>query len=163
MARAVTRTWGITVKTPSVELNNSQLTRDALYYDYRSAANPLYQKIISPVPCRAFELNHSQLTRHSLYYNYRSAANPLYQKIISPVPCRAFAPDFFDSGPTRLQPLDLSEELGCAAPATSPALCANLIRIMLMVLSAAMSAARFSETGTGRACALLSEIRSSRR
>ncbi len=105
------------MKTPSVELNNSLLTKDALYYDYRSAANPLYQKIISPVPCRAF------------------------------------APDFFDSGPTRLQPLDLSEELGCASPATSPALCANFIRIVNGSICTAVEATSqlfFVYRGAGR-------------
>jgi hypothetical protein len=35
-------------------MNVDILTKDALYYDYSSAANPLLQGIINKVPCVAF-------------------------------------------------------------------------------------------------------------
>ena len=35
-----------------------------------------------------------------------------------------------ESGPTRIIPFDLSQELKCPGPATSPALCSNFIRIL---------------------------------
>jgi len=43
-------------------------------------------------------------------------------------------PDFphhlHEEGPTRIIPFDLSEQLRCPSPATSPALCANFIRVL---------------------------------
>ncbi len=98
-------------------------------------------------------LNSPVLAKGALYYDYASAANPIYAKIISPVPYRAFSPDFFESGPTRIQPLDLSEELGCPSPATSPALCANFIRISdgsIQTSVEATSQLFFVYRGTGR-------------
>jgi gentisate 1,2-dioxygenase len=74
-------------------------------------------------------LHYKALTSEAQYFDYASAANPLQAKLITPVPYRAFSPDFFYSGPSRVQPLDLSEELGCSRPASSPALCANFVRI----------------------------------
>ena len=74
--------------------------------------------------------NDGLLTNDAQYFDYSSAANPIQQGIIPPVPYRTFSPSFFDEGPTRVQPLDVSEELGIVGPATSPALCANFIRIV---------------------------------
>ena len=97
--------------------------------------------------------NTATLTRDALYYDYASAANPLHQNLISPVPYRAFSPDFFAAGPTRIQPLDLSAELGCEGPATSPALCANFIRIAggsLQTTAIATSQLFYVHQGSGR-------------
>jgi gentisate 1,2-dioxygenase len=97
--------------------------------------------------------NAATLSQAALYYDYSSAANPLYQHLISPVPYRAFAPDFFTAGPSRIQPLDLSAELGCAGPATSPTLCANFIRIAggsLHTSAIATSQLFFVYQGAGR-------------
>jgi hypothetical protein len=47
-----------------------------------------------------------------------------------PVPFHVFSGQFFEEGQTRIQPLDISAALGCQSPATSPALCANFIRIV---------------------------------
>ncbi|MDP3241082.1 MAG: hypothetical protein Q8M69_11705, partial [Reyranella sp.] len=74
--------------------------------------------------------NGDLLTSDAQYFDYSSAANPIQQGIIPAVPYRTFSPAFFDEGPTRVQPLDVSQELGIVGPATSPALCANFIRIV---------------------------------
>lgn len=75
------------------------------------------------------ETQPNELTTDALYYDYGSAANPILEKIITPVPYRSFSPDFFHSGPSGILPLDLSQAMQCSGPATSPALCANFIRI----------------------------------
>lgn len=67
--------------------------------------------------------------KDALFYDYSSAANPIVQKTISPVPYRSFSPSFFESGPSGVLSLDVSALLGCDGPATSPALCANFVRI----------------------------------
>jgi gentisate 1,2-dioxygenase len=105
------------------------------------------------VPHFATPPNNANLTAEAQYFDYSSAANPLRQGLISGVPYRAFSPEFFADGPTRIQPLDLSDELGCAGPATSPALCANFIRIVrgsIMTTAEASSQLFFVFTGSGR-------------
>ena len=49
---------------------------------------------------------------------------------ISKIPFANFGSELHESGSTRLIPLDISAELGCVGPATSPALCANFVRIL---------------------------------
>jgi len=68
-------------------------------------------------------------TRDGLYYEYSKAANPIAEGLTSPVPMADFPRHLHESGPTRVIPFDLSHELKCPGPATSPALCANFIRI----------------------------------
>lgn len=53
------------MKDRGVEMNNPLLAKEALYYDYASAANPIYQKIISPVPYRSFSPNSSIRAPHA--------------------------------------------------------------------------------------------------
>jgi hypothetical protein len=74
--------------------------------------------------------NYDSLTSDALYYDYSSAANPIRQGVMPPVPYQSFSGRFFEEGQTRIQPLDISATLGCPSPATSPALCANFIRIV---------------------------------
>jgi gentisate 1,2-dioxygenase len=69
------------------------------------------------------------LTRDAVYYEYTRAANPIEDGAISRIPARRFGPELYQSGPTRVVPLDVSDELGVEGPATSPALCANFVRI----------------------------------
>jgi len=64
------------------------------------------------------------------YFEYTSSANPIGAKLISRVPYRTFAASLYDSGPTRIVPLDLSAELGCEYPATGPGLMASFVRIV---------------------------------
>lgn len=97
--------------------------------------------------------NSDILTNDALYYDYASTANPLLAKLIPAIPYRAFSGTFFDEGPTRVEPLDLSEELACEGPATSPALCANFIRIVngsIMTSVEATSQLFFVYRGSGR-------------
>lgn len=107
-------------------------------------------------------MNVDILTKDALYYDYSSAANPLLQGIINKVPCVAFSPDFFNNPVSAVLPLDVSEQLGCEAPATSPALCANFIRIVngnLQTSVEATSQLFFVHDGEGRtdACGLTIE------
>jgi len=97
--------------------------------------------------------NYDALTADALYYDYSSAANPIRQGLISPVPYHTFSGQFFEEGPTRIQPLDISPALGCPSPATSPALCANFIRIVkgsVMTTAEATSQLFFVHKGAGR-------------
>lgn len=63
------------------------------------------------------------------YFEYSKAANPISAGLISRIPYRNFPASLYDSGPSRLVPLDLSQDLGCEGPATGPGLCANFIRL----------------------------------
>lgn len=69
------------------------------------------------------------LTQDAVYFEYTKAANPIADGTISQVPPKRFGSELYDSGPTRVVPLDVSGELGITGPATSPALCANFVRI----------------------------------
>ena len=72
----------------------------------------------------------SSLTENGLYYEYTKAANPLQSGAISKVPFAEFGSELHQSGHTRIIPCDISEQLGCAGPATSPSICANFVRIL---------------------------------
>ncbi len=63
------------------------------------------------------------------YFEYSKAANPISANLISRVPYHSFPAALCANGPSRLVPLDLSDSLGCAGPATGPGLCANFIRL----------------------------------
>ena len=97
--------------------------------------------------------NYDALTSDALYYDYSSAANPIRQGLMPPVPYHSFSGQFFEEGQTRIQPLDISAALGCPSPATSPALCANYIRIVkgsVMTTAEATSQLFFVHKGLGR-------------
>jgi gentisate 1,2-dioxygenase len=98
-------------------------------------------------------MNIDRLERDALFYDYSSAANPIIQEIISGVPFQSFSPSFFESGPTGVMPLDVSDLLGCDGPATSPALCANFVRIVqgcLQTTAIATSHLFYIHRGAGR-------------
>ncbi len=63
-------------------------------------------------------------------FDYRQAANPVRRGLTEPIPDHHWSPEVHRSGPTGVIPLDLSAELGCSGPATSPALSANFLRIL---------------------------------
>lgn len=65
----------------------------------------------------------------SLVYDYRQAANPLRPGLTEPIPYRQWSAKLHQQGVTRIIPLDLSAELGCPGPATSPGLAAHFLRI----------------------------------
>ena len=70
------------------------------------------------------------LTEHGTYYEYTKAADPIGSGIISTIPLVEFGSELHESGETRVIPLDISKNLGCEGPATSPALCASFVRIL---------------------------------
>jgi len=59
-------------------------------------------------------------------YEYSSNANPR----MTEVPIRVFPPTMHQVGPSRVMPFDLSGELECDYPATTPNLLANFVRIV---------------------------------
>jgi len=63
-------------------------------------------------------------------FDYRQAANPIRPGLTEPIPYRQWNPELHAAGPTAILPLDLSEELGCPGPATSPALAAHFLRLL---------------------------------
>ena len=69
------------------------------------------------------------LTRDGLFFEYSRAADPLHSGAITPIPYAEFPSTLHEQGPTRVVPLDLSRQLRCPGPATSPSLCANFVRI----------------------------------
>ena len=68
-------------------------------------------------------------TANSIYFEYTRAANPIADGTISPVPPMKFGPELYATGPSRVVPLDTSAHLHVGSPATSPALCANFMRV----------------------------------
>jgi gentisate 1,2-dioxygenase len=70
------------------------------------------------------------LTRDGLFYEYSRAADPLHAGSITPIPFAEFPSTLHEQGLTRIIPLDLSRQLRCPGPATSPSLSANFIRIL---------------------------------
>jgi gentisate 1,2-dioxygenase len=63
-------------------------------------------------------------------FDYRQAANPIRHGLTEPIPEGRWGPELHARGPSAILPLDLSRELGCPGPATSPALSANFVRIL---------------------------------
>ena len=63
-------------------------------------------------------------------FDYRQAANPVRAGLTEPIAYRQWGPELHAAGPTAILPLDLSAELGCASPATSPALAAHFLRLL---------------------------------
>ncbi|NBT24682.1 cupin, partial [bacterium] len=70
------------------------------------------------------------LTKEARYYDYASTANPLFAGLIPPVPYHSFSPDFFYQKTSGILHLDVSQQMKCPGPATSPALLANFVRIV---------------------------------
>ncbi len=70
-------------------------------------------------------LNRVDLAEDALYHEYTSAVSPH----LPPVPIVLYKSKLHRAGPTRIIPLDLSSELGCAGPATGPTVSASYLRI----------------------------------
>ncbi len=62
-------------------------------------------------------------------FDYRQAANPVRRGLTEPIPYQQWPAALHQSGPTAVIPLDLSAQLGCEGPATSPGLAAHFLRI----------------------------------
>jgi len=63
-------------------------------------------------------------------FDYRQAANPVRPGLTEPIGLHQWGAALHANGPTAILPLDLSAELGCPGPATSPALAAHFLRIL---------------------------------
>lgn len=66
----------------------------------------------------------------ALWFDYREAANPVRPGLTEPIGLHQWGAELHACGPTAILPLDLSLELGCQGPATSPALAAHFLRIL---------------------------------
>jgi gentisate 1,2-dioxygenase len=71
-----------------------------------------------------------KLLEDGIYYEYTKAADPIGSGAITQIPFSEFGRALHETGGTRIIPLDISAALGCEGPATSPALCANFVRIL---------------------------------
>ncbi|MBM3966945.1 MAG: cupin [Planctomycetes bacterium] len=69
------------------------------------------------------------LTRSGGYLEYSKASNPQAAGAITPVPILTFPASLHASGPSRILPLDISQQLQCECPASSPSLLASFVRI----------------------------------
>jgi gentisate 1,2-dioxygenase len=67
--------------------------------------------------------------QNALMFEYSSAADPVASGSVPPIPYAEFAADLYASGPTRIIPLDLSQALKSAAPASTPSLAASFLRM----------------------------------
>lgn len=71
----------------------------------------------------------SRLAEAARFYDYRYASNPLADGTLPSIPGARFPATLHEQGPTRTVPLDVSDRLACAAPATAPGLCANFVHV----------------------------------
>ena len=87
-------------------------------------------------------------------YDYRRAANPIRPGLSEPIPDRCWPPSLHAGEKTAILPLDLSAELGCSGPATSPALAAHFLRILpgegIKASASATSSLFYVLRGSGR-------------
>ena len=88
------------------------------------------------------------------WFDYREAANPVRRGLTEPLRLHQWGPELHATGPTAILPMDLSQELGCPGPATSPALAAHFLRILtgdaLEAKAAATSSLYVVLSGRGR-------------
>lgn len=71
----------------------------------------------------------TELQRDGGYLEYTKAANPIASGSIPPIPIVQFPASLHASGPSRVISLDISQQLGCDAPASSASLLASFLRI----------------------------------
>ena len=68
-------------------------------------------------------------TGDARFFEYSQAADPIGAGVISAIPVVSFSSELYDTGPSRVVPLDLSGQLRTPYAATSPALLASFVRI----------------------------------
>ena len=78
---------------------------------------------------QAIALERARWTLDGEYHGESQGADPTRSGSANQVPVAVFPAGLHEGGATRIIPFDLSEELRCLGPATSPTLCANFIRI----------------------------------
>lgn len=90
----------------------------------------------------------------ALIYDYRQAANPVRKGLTEPIPFRQWSAPLPDGSQSAILPLDLSEELGCGGPATSPGLAAHYLHVCpgqpLQPMASATSSLFYVLRGEGR-------------
>ncbi|MEB3200249.1 MAG: cupin [Synechococcaceae cyanobacterium] len=95
-------------------------------------------------------------TADARLYSYAEAANPVRPGLTEPIPLRCWPASLHQQGPTAIVPLDLSPELGCSGPATSPALAAHFLRLRpgegLKAEAVATSSLFYVLRGSGHLC-----------
>jgi gentisate 1,2-dioxygenase len=74
-------------------------------------------------------LSPATLTDDEQIFEYTDAADPISSGATPRIPIRVFSPYLYQSGATRIVPLDLSSELKTPYAATGPTLLASFIRI----------------------------------
>ncbi|WP_027794904.1 cupin domain-containing protein [Paraburkholderia acidipaludis] len=104
---------------------------------------------MNPITHPALAFDDETVTCDAQYFEYTSSANPIGAKLISRVPYHTFSGALYDSGHTRVVPLDLSAELGCAYQATGPGLLAHFVRIL------AGESVRLNPQATSQVCYVL--------
>ena len=62
-------------------------------------------------------------------FEYSRAVNPIASGSVPRIPYREFESDLYASGESRIVPLDISSDLRCPSPATTPGLLASFVRI----------------------------------
>lgn len=72
----------------------------------------------------------ADVTSNAQFFEYTEAADPIGKKLIPTIPYHSFKASLYNTGPTRIVPLDLSTELASNGPATGPGMLANFIRIV---------------------------------
>ena len=87
---------------------------------------PMNQAQIQPGDCTG----QADWQAKALLFDYRLAANPVRRGLTEPIGYHQWGAALHQSGGTAVLPLDLSGELGCNGPATSPALAAHFLRIL---------------------------------
>jgi gentisate 1,2-dioxygenase len=75
-------------------------------------------------------INSVDLVDSCSYHEYTKAVDPILAGTISRVPFAEFSSDLYKENKTCTIPLDISKQLGCEGPATSPSLCANFVKIL---------------------------------
>lgn len=73
---------------------------------------------------------HNAAVSPAVLYDYRQAANPIRPGLTEPIGLHRWPSALHAEGPTAILPLDLSAELGCDGPLTSPALAAHFLRLL---------------------------------
>jgi gentisate 1,2-dioxygenase len=74
-------------------------------------------------------MQNNELTRDGGYLEYTKASNPLASGAIPAIPIVQFPASLHASGPSQIIPLDISDRLGCPAPASSASLLASFVRV----------------------------------
>lgn len=69
-------------------------------------------------------------TEDARYFEYTRAADPIRLGHAPAIPLRHFGASLYSAPRTQVVPLDISDVLQITGPATSPALCANFVRIL---------------------------------